>query len=70
MEGGEVLARGREALWDPLLRGVSSVFFWRRRGVDAGAHGWTEVPSTKGFAPRRDDDDDGSARVMLGSREA
>ena len=52
---GEVLARGREALWDPLLRGVSSVFFWRRRGVDAGAHGWSEVPSTKVFcaAPRR-----------------
>ena len=52
---GEVLARGREALCDPLPRGFFSVFFWRRRGVDAGAHGWSEVPSTKVFcaAPRR-----------------
>ena len=70
MEGGEVLARGREALWDPLLRGVSLSSSGDVAGLTLVLTGGVKSRQPRGSAPRRDDDDFGFARVMLGPRVA
>ena len=67
---GEVLARGREALCNPLPRG----FFLSSSGDVAGLTlvltGGVKSRQPMCSAPRRDDDGLGSARVMLGPRVA